>query len=491
MSTPDPYVFGRFELRLSERQLQVDGQAVALGSRAFDLLAALVERRERVVTKGELLDVVWPGLVVEENNLQVQVSLLRKLLGPQVIATIPGRGYRFTAQAGPAPVAVAAAAAAVPSQAADEPRRARLLVADDNKVNRLLLTRTLELQGHHVTSVDNGRRALEALRREPFDLLLLDLEMPELDGLGLLEHLARDPELRDLPAIVTSSLEGVEKVARCIELGAEDYLHKPVNPVLLKARVGSSLEKKRLRDEQKALLRRMAIGAAAPQAQPPAAATGQRVAGTVLHARLRDFTALAETEPAAEAIDALDSWHTLMFDAIQSHDGVVSQMMGDGLLASFGTALPLRQADDAPLAAVRAALEMAEMVELFNAERAALGKAPIAFAIGLASGEITAGYAGTQQRAAFTCIGATVDLAARLQSHAAQGGHAIVLDAATQAAIAGRVATQPAGGLAQPGSKRSLPAYAVQVGGMKVRPARDNRPHGHRRHAPYGDPASV
>jgi len=466
MPTPDPYVFGRFELRLSERQLRVDDQAIALGSRAFDVLAALVERRDRVVTKGELLDLVWPGVVVEENNLQVQVSALRKLLGAQMIATVPGRGYRFTALADAAP-AIAAGALATPTATAIDPRgtlhRARLLVVDDNKVNRLLLTRMLELQGHQVTSVDNGRHALEALRREPFDLLLLDLEMPELDGFALLEHLARDPELRDLPAIVTSSLEGVAKVARCIELGAEDYLHKPINPVLLKARVGSSLEKKRLRDEQKALLRRMATGATASHAKRPAASNGERVAGTVLHAHLQGLATLSEAEPAAEAIEVLDSWYTLMFDAIQSHEGVVSQAMGDGLMASFGTALPLRQADDAPLAAVRAALEMVEMVELFNAERSTLGKAPITLAIGIATGEITIGYTGAQHRLVFTCIGTTVDRAAHLQSHAALGGHTIALDGDTHVAIAGRIATQPAGTLALPGAKRVVRVHAVRT----------------------------
>jgi predicted ATPase/DNA-binding winged helix-turn-helix (wHTH) protein len=89
--------FGRAELRLSERQLLVDGRPVGLGARAFDLLLALLERRDRIVAKNELLDCVWPGLVVEENNLQVQISSLRKALGPKAIATIPGRGYRFTA----------------------------------------------------------------------------------------------------------------------------------------------------------------------------------------------------------------------------------------------------------------------------------------------------------------------------------------------------------------------------------------------------------
>ena len=92
-------VFGRFELQPERRRLLQDGNPVAIGARAFDVLLAVAERRERIVTKAELLDLVWPGLVVEENNLQVQISTLRKLLGPGVISTIPGRGYRFVASA--------------------------------------------------------------------------------------------------------------------------------------------------------------------------------------------------------------------------------------------------------------------------------------------------------------------------------------------------------------------------------------------------------
>ena len=90
------YRFGRVEVRPSERQLLVDDRPVAIGARAFDVLLALIERRDRVVGKNELLDIAWPGLVVEENNLQVQVSTLRKVLGAHSVATIPGRGYRFT-----------------------------------------------------------------------------------------------------------------------------------------------------------------------------------------------------------------------------------------------------------------------------------------------------------------------------------------------------------------------------------------------------------
>src|SRR5258706_9930376 len=90
------YRFGTVEVRPSERQLLVEGKPAAVGARAFDVLMALIDHRDRVVTKNELLDLVWPGLVVEENNLQVQVSSLRKLLGAQSVATVPGRGYRFT-----------------------------------------------------------------------------------------------------------------------------------------------------------------------------------------------------------------------------------------------------------------------------------------------------------------------------------------------------------------------------------------------------------
>jgi len=106
---------------------------------------------------------------------------------------------------------------------------ARLLVADDNKVNRLLLSRSLEQQGHRVSLAVDGLMAMEMLRSQTFDLLLLDIEMPQMDGFEVLAALKADRGLRDLPVIVTSSVEGIANVVRCIELGAEDYLPKPLN----------------------------------------------------------------------------------------------------------------------------------------------------------------------------------------------------------------------------------------------------------------------
>jgi class 3 adenylate cyclase len=340
---------------------------------------------------------------------------------------------------------------------------ARLLVVDDNKVNRLLLTRSLELQGHKVDSAGNGRIALEMLRAEAFDLLLLDMEMPELDGFGVLEQMRQDGKLRDLPVLVTSSLEGVAHVVRCLELGADDYLRKPVNPVLLKARINSSLEKKRLRDQQKALIARFATSEVAEDLrQSGFALGGRRLQCTVMFSDIRGFTSLCEKQTPEETIELLNTYYTLMFDAISGHGGVVNQMIGDGLMAIFGAPLPLPEPE---LAAVRAALDMQEMIEMFNFERVAFEKDPIRIGIGIASGEVVAGYTGTQQRATYTCIGDTVNLAARLEAHTKVVGRGILLDALTRVAIGDRVPMQALGEVQFKGKGATVGVFGVGVAG--------------------------
>src|SRR2546425_5097704 len=125
-----------------------------------------------------------------------------------------------------------------------------LLVVDDNSMNRIMLSRYITKLGYQATLVENGRQALEKLQAGPFDLVLLDVEMPEMDGYQVLEQLKADPRLRDLPVIMISAVEELESVVRCIELGAQDYLPKPFNPVLLRARLTACLERKRLRDQE-------------------------------------------------------------------------------------------------------------------------------------------------------------------------------------------------------------------------------------------------
>ena len=346
---------------------------------------------------------------------------------------------------------------------------AYLLVVDDNKVNRLLLARSLEVQGHRVASAHNGRVALDMLRAAAtpdagsgaFDLLLLDIEMPEMDGFQVLEQLSADRALRDLPVIVTSSLEGIANVVRCIELGAEDYLSKPVNPVLLRARIGASLEKKRLRDQQAEMVRRFATSEVAQDVQQSGFALGgKRVTASVMFADIRGFTAMVELQSPEETIELLNTYYALMFDAISHHGGVVNQMIGDGLMAIFGAPLPLAEPE---LAAVRVALDMIETIALFNQERTALDKKPIRIGVGIATGDVVAGYTGTADRATYTCIGDTVNLAARLEAHTKEAARDILIDGATQSALSGRVPAESLGAVQFKGKGAEVPVFAVKA----------------------------
>jgi DNA-binding response OmpR family regulator len=144
---------------------------------------------------------------------------------------------------------------AVQFLAQEEPEALRgehgtILVVDDNDINREVLARRLERQGHTVALAASGREALDLVRAGKFDLVLLDVMMPEMNGYQVLQYMKADQALRDIPVIMISALDEIDSVVLCIEMGAEDYLPKPFNPVLLKARIDASLEKKRLRDQE-------------------------------------------------------------------------------------------------------------------------------------------------------------------------------------------------------------------------------------------------
>src|SRR5215470_15162879 len=127
---------------------------------------------------------------------------------------------------------------------------AALLVVDDIEDNRFALTRRLARQGYlNVSTASDGRQALELLNSKPFDLVLLDIMMPNLNGYEVLERMKADGRLRHIPVVMISSIDELDSVIRCIELGAEDYLPKPFNPTLLRARISAALERKRLHDQ--------------------------------------------------------------------------------------------------------------------------------------------------------------------------------------------------------------------------------------------------
>jgi DNA-binding response OmpR family regulator len=141
----------------------------------------------------------------------------------------------------------------------DEGARGKLLVVDDNALNRDLLARHLQREGHTVALAEDGRQAIALIGAGQFDLVLLDLVMPEMNGYEVLQRLKGDAAHRDIPVIVISAMDELDSVVRCLEAGAEDYLSKPFNPVLLRARIGASLEKKRLRDAEVEYLRNVAL----------------------------------------------------------------------------------------------------------------------------------------------------------------------------------------------------------------------------------------
>lgn len=334
-----------------------------------------------------------------------------------------------------------------------------LLVVDDNKMNRLLLGRNLEQQGHKVAFAENGRRALEMMHAQPYDVVLLDIEMPEMDGFQVLTEMSSDAELQNLPVIMISSVEEIDSVVKCIEMGAEDYLHKPINPVLLKARLGATLEKKRLRDQQRELIRKFATEEVAEELMTSGFSLGGKlVDATAMFCDIRSFTTIAESQSPAETIELLNDYYALMMDAIGGEGGIVNQMVGDGLMAIFGA--PLAHEDHRERA-VRAALQMKELIEQYDQERQALQKAPIRVGIGIASGEVIAGFTGTQRRATYTCVGDTVNLAARLESHTKTVGQPILIDENTRAGLSPDFSVEDQGTVELKGKTHGVHIFSV------------------------------
>jgi class 3 adenylate cyclase len=149
-----------------------------------------------------------------------------------------------------------------------------------------------------------------------------------------------------------------------------------------------------------------------------------------------------------------------MFEAISDKGGVVNQMVGDGLMAIFGAPLPL---PDSAGSAVAAAREMIEMIDLFNAERTSLGKSPIRIGIGVATGDVVAGYTGTNERATYTCVGDTVNLAARLESHTKEAKVAVLIDGATREGLAADAAVDALGEVQLKGKAGPVAVFALKV----------------------------
>jgi adenylate cyclase len=303
-----------------------------------------------------------------------------------------------------------------------------LLLADDDEANRDLLRRRLEKLGYRITACGDGGEALRLASEAAPDLVLLDMLMPVLDGHEVLARIKSDARLCHLPVIMISALDQVERIADCIELGAEDYLAKPFNPVLLRARVSAAVEKKRLRDIEQIYLRQIEEERARsdrlllnvlPRPIADRLKSGEaRIVNsfdevTVLFADLVGFTTLSTLISPTKLVRLLDEIFSA-FDALANRHGLEKiKTIGDAYMAAAG--LPFPHHDQAA-ATAQMALEMHETVEKFSRQSQSILK----LRIGICTGPVIAGIIG-QNKFIYDLWGDTVNTASRMESHGVPG----------------------------------------------------------------------
>jgi adenylate cyclase len=364
------------------------------------------------------------------------------------------------------------------------PAAAALLVVDDNEDNRYTLTHRLKREGYtNLTTANDGRQALELLQSQRFDLVLLDIMMPELNGYEVLERLKTDPQLRHIPVIMISAVDEMASVVRCIELGAEDYLPKPFDATLLRARVGASLEKKALRDEVDEWTRKLEQRVQEQVAQldrlgrlknffsPQVAESIINGGGEDLlktHRRevvvafldMRGFTAFTDNSEPEEVMSVLADYHRAMGQLIVAHEGTLERFAGDGMMIFFNDPIALAN----PTAnAVKMALTMQER---FVPLRAAWKKRgyDLDLGIGIAQGYATLGAIGFEGRWDYACIGGVTNLAARLCSEA-KGGQTLT-NQKTLSRMEDAVQAEPLGEVTLKGIAH--PVLVFNITGVKV-----------------------
>jgi adenylate cyclase len=317
-----------------------------------------------------------------------------------------------------------------PIEARDGPpeETGRILVVDDNASNRDLLFRRLSHDGHQVSRAESGLRALDILAAEEFDLILLDLMMPDLNGFEVLQRLKDDERLHAVAVIMISGLQETDAVIRCIEAGADDYLSKPFNPVLLRARISACLERKRWRDRERrylerielekekheALLRNILPGEIVTRLNDGEIVIADRVEeATILFADLVGFSAIAAQLTPAVLVDHLNRIFSA-FDALCRRFRIEKiKTIGDAYMAAAG--LPEPRPDHAEAVADFA---LAMIVALDDVNAAA--EVPFAVRIGIHTGPVIAGVIGSH-RFLYDVWGDTVNLASRLESHGMPG----------------------------------------------------------------------
>ena len=266
--------------------------------------------------------------------------------------------------------------------------------------------------------------------------------MPELDGITVLERLKADPALQHIPVIMISAVDEIDSVVRCIEMGSEDYLSKPFNPLLLRARVTGALAKKRLQEFERERVRDLfsrfvpeqIVDDVLERTDDDLRLGGSRGVGTVMFTDIRGFTAFSETAEPDRVIDLLNAYFTEMIDAIFEHGGTLVGYRGDGLIAVFGAPLPLDDHADRALASAREML--AVRLPRFNGRAQDRGHPhDFEIGIGLNSGPFMSGNVGSERRLEYTVHGDTVNTASRIEGLTKTAGQPILVADSTRESL--------------------------------------------------------
>lgn len=321
-------------------------------------------------------------------------------------------------------------------------RTGHVLVVDDDALNRRLLTATLAREGYRTSSANDGTQALEALREDPPDVILLDIVMPGIDGFAVLEEIKADESLRHLPVIMISGVDDTESVVRCLEMGADDFLPKPFDPAILRARINAGLDRKALRELERDRVRGIftrflpepLVDEVLARTDGDARIHPELLTATVLFTDLRGFTTFAEGRPVEEVVDTLNTYLTLMTNAILDHGGTLVDYMGDGIMAAFGAPVPNDQHADLALAAARAMA--GEELATFNAWLSGAGvEEDFRMGIGINSGQVLSGSVGSPRRLDYAVIGDTTNTASRIEAMTKQVDRMVLFSQQTKDAL--------------------------------------------------------
>ena len=317
----------------------------------------------------------------------------------------------------------------------DTAPKGRILVVDDSADNRDLLARHLNLAGHRVLSASSGEEALTLLANGKLDLVLLDLIMPGMGGGEVLTRIKANDALRPIPVIMISGQQDMDGIISCIEAGADDYLFKPFNPVLLQARIKAGLERKRWHDREEQYLTRL------ERSQQFIRATfgryvsdevvqnllekpeGLELGGdlrevTMLMSDIRQFSSICEQLPPDGVMKMLNNYLGKMSEIIIGYQGTIDEFIGDAVFAIFGA--PVSREDDADRA-VQCALDMQKAMRDINRDNLKAGLPEISMGIGVNTGKVVAGNIGSEQRSKYGVVGHHVNMTARIESQASGG----------------------------------------------------------------------